>query len=164
MAGSTKADLQAEVERLTAREQYLHQERQRIMADAQRNHARGKLTEQWVGATYRVVEHSATGPVFGTLHVRDPHAPPLLKEPTTRGGRYLSGRTREAGPGSHIGLALCGWPLMADELWVAARGILQHAYNRQRHAGVCDSVALCGMCSYLSGQPTIDAAWEAISG
>jgi hypothetical protein len=40
---------------------------------------------------------------------------------------------------------------------------LEESRNHQRNGGVCRCIALCGMCSYLSGQPTVDAAWEAFS-
>ena len=101
-------------------------------------------------------------PPMGVLHVQDPAVPPHLVTPATVRGRYLDGSIREAGPGSHIGRALCGLPMMADEVWCAARSTLQHAVNHGRRE-VCGCAALCGMCSYLSACPTFETALEAMS-
>lgn len=135
-------------------------ERERIMREWTRRAAKPPARTEWMAPTSRLIV-DGDGPAFGTLHVRDPAVPPHLAPPTTRRGRYLSGDVREAGPGSYIGKALCGWPMMADELWCSARGSLQHAVNHGR-AGLCSCVELCGLCSYLSACPTLEAAWEAM--
>jgi len=153
--------LRAERDRLIreAAEQ-VSQERERIMRDALRCATKPRTGTEWVAPANRLLV-DVDGPSFGVLHVRDPAVPPYLAPPTTRRGRYLSGDVREAGPGSHIGKALCGLPLMADEVWCSARGSLQHAVNHGR-AGLCECVALCGMCSYLSACPTVETALEAM--
>jgi hypothetical protein len=143
-------------------DQQVTYERERIMQEAVRRHATGRTAEQWVMATRRLVTDPPADTMFGQLHVRDARIAPRIVKPTTRGGRYLNGDTREAGPGSHIGLGLCGLPLMADESWVRADHALKHAFNHQQRSGSCECYPLCGMCSYLSGQPTIDAAMEAL--
>ncbi|WP_326642942.1 hypothetical protein OG884_05945 [Streptosporangium sp. NBC_01755] len=133
-------------------------ERERIMRDWTRRAAKPPAGTEWMAPTNRLAADD--GPAFGVLHVRDPAVSPHLAPPTTRRGRYLSGDVREAGPGSYIGKTLCGEPMMADEVWCSARGSLQHAVNHGK-TGPCRCVELCGMCSYLSACPTIEAAWEA---
>lgn len=142
-------------------DQQVSHERELIMRSAVERHAAGKSRERWVVATHRSLSDDPNN-VLGVLHVKDPTAPPRIVKPTTRHGRYQNGDTREAGPGSHIGLALCKLPLMADELWVVADHVLKSAARQQKNGGSGRYVALCGMCSYLSGQPTIEAAMEAL--
>lgn len=175
-ARATKVDLLAEVERLGRLNESLRSdldyaerkyedlrrqideqvsnERERIMQDALRRHAKGERDQRWVVATRRLVCDAEEEGVFGVLHVRDAMQAPRIVKPTVRlRGRYMNGETREAGPGSHVGLALCGLPFMAEQLWVVADRLLKFNSN---------GYELCGMCSYLSGQPTIEAAREAL--
>lgn len=129
-------------------------ERERIMRDATRRFETGKMDSTWVAATRQIPD---TRKAWGLLHHRDPSTPPKIVPPTTRvRPRYLNGDIRDAGPGSHIGVALCGLPLLAEELWIRADHMIKAGANG---GWVPD---LCGMCSYLAGQPTVDAAWEAI--
>lgn len=175
-AGHAVAVLKRRVEDLTADLEYwkTHAEqlqreldtgvsawRDRIMRDATRRYDTGPHTSTWVVATRRIPDAADTGGVWGLLHRRDPVVPPRIVPPKPSGGqraRYLTGEVRDAGPGSHIGVALCGLPLMADELWIKADRLIKSAAGR---SGTSDT-ALCGLCSYLAGTPTLDAAWEAI--
>jgi hypothetical protein len=145
-------ELEAELDGLRSHHQWLAGERNRIMADNLRRHQQGKIRERWLIATNRRLDNDSSS----TLHCRDATSPPHLAEPTTVRGRYINGRIREAGPGSYIGLALCGEPLLADHLWVTADHALKAAYRNPN-----SRYELCGMCSYLAGTPTIEAAWEA---
>src|SRR5262249_5897209 len=134
------AELEKELDGLRAYARWVHEERQRIMADNQRRFSRGQIRQEWVAPTNCRLEDD---PLLGRLHARDPAAAPYFAKPTTVRGRYIDGKTRNAGPGSYIGRALCGWVLMADELWINARHLLRLNPSQ---------FELCGMCSYLSGQ------------
>jgi hypothetical protein len=145
-------ELEDEVDRLRSHDQWLAGERDRIIADNLRRGQQGKIRESWMIATNQRLDDDWPG----ALHCRDPHTQPHLAPPTTVRGRYINGRIREAGPGSYIGLALCGEPLLADHLWVTANHCLKAASRNPN-----SRYELCGMCSYLAGTPTIEAAWEA---
>ncbi|MFI6510087.1 hypothetical protein ACIBCT_20985 [Streptosporangium sp. NPDC050855] len=152
--------LRVEVDRLRREaDEQVSAARAQTMTNWLRRSAHPPAGTLWMGPTNHLAPDD--GPAFGTLHVRDPAVPPHLEPPTTRRGRYTSGAVREAGPGSYIGVTLCGQPMMADDLWCAARGILQHAANHAK-TELCRCVELCGKCSYLSACPTVEAALEAM--
>lgn len=161
-------------DRLREEALWLHQEVTRLRREAaeqvtwERERTMSRWTKQatnpdagvrWMSPTNRLLD-AGEDPSLGLLHVHDPAVPPYLAKPATKRGRYQSGDIREAGPGSYIGKTLCGMPMMADELWCSARRTLQHAVNHNS-SGLCRCVELCGMCSYLSACPTVEAAWEA---
>lgn len=139
----------------------LSDHRERIMRAWIRNYPRAKDRVRWMSPTARIVGQDDFPPM-GYLHVHDPAVPPHLAKPTTIRGRYQNGDIREAGPGSYIGKALCGLPMMADEMWCSAKMALQHAVNHGKREW-CDCIALCGMCSYLSACATYEDALEAMT-
>lgn len=129
-------------------------ERDNLMRDATRRYKAGRMTRTWVIATHRLI----TADHEDVAHHHDPLTPPRTVTPTTvRRPRYLNGDIRDAGPGSHIGVALCGRPLMADELWCRADHLIRGPASNAN-----SFLTLCGMCSYLSGQPTLSDAWEVL--
>jgi hypothetical protein len=96
------------------------------------------------------------------LHHRDPAAHPRILSPAvgTIRGRRLTGEVRDAGPGSHIGKALCGMGLSADELWARADHLIRGVVGSGAPAG---RVALCERCAGLAGQSTLEAVLASLA-